>query len=166
MTKMVDDDGKSALYEAAFNGHADCIRRLLAVDPSMTNIMCKVRRTLFMIADGISALHVAAMRGHDVCVRALLSVNPSMTKMVSNDGSSALHLATRNGHADCIRTLMVMTETVNRKDVISTLHEAANNGHDVRRLPLDGDQQRRDLRISWRSYNKSQKTNGSQIKYR
>lgn len=90
------DSGYTPLHYAAREGHAECVRALLA---SGANANARTR------AGGATPLHRAAFTGSGACVMLLLEggADPCLRDA---DGESALHKASANGHADVVRALL------------------------------------------------------------
>ena len=90
------DSGYTPLHYAAREGHAECVRALLA---SGANANARTR------AGGATPLHRAAFTGAGACVRLLLEGGADPCARDA-DGESALHKASANGHADVVRALL------------------------------------------------------------
>ena len=90
------DSGYTPLHYAAREGHAECVRVLLA---SGANANARTR------AGGATPLHRAAFTGEATCVRLLLDGGADPCARDA-DGESALHKASANGHADVVRALL------------------------------------------------------------
>ena len=95
------DSGYTPLHYAAREGHAECVRALLA---SGANANARTR------AGGATPLHRAAFTGAGACVRLLLEGGADPCARDA-DGESALHKASANGHADVVRALLRAGET-------------------------------------------------------
>lgn len=123
-TPGIDVNAGWPLHDAAMNGHAECVRLLLAVTPAID-----VNKGNF------TPLHYAAMNGHAECVRLLISAPKIRVNKVTNDyddKKSALHYAAENGHTECVRLLLTSPDiNVNNEaeDHITALYLAAANGH-------------------------------------
>ncbi|KAL0316581.1 UNVERIFIED_CONTAM: putative E3 ubiquitin-protein ligase XBOS32 [Sesamum radiatum] len=128
-------NGGTALHLAALNGHARCIRLLLADHiPSIPNVSSILRkklkndesvsafdwRALAEIVNGtadggVTALHMAALNGHAETVHLLLDLGASVSATTVDDGttfdligagSTPLHYAACGGNAQCCQLLI------------------------------------------------------------
>ena len=90
------DSGYTPLHYAAREGHAECVRALLA---SGANANARTR------AGAATPLHRAAFTGSGACVQLLLKGGADPCARDA-DGESALHKASANGHADVVRALL------------------------------------------------------------
>ena len=105
-----------AILAAATNGHAACIRLLLADDMSSP----------YIGSDKCRSLILAATNGHAVCVGLLLAAGVRTSAYAT---SEALVAAASNGHAACVPPLLapgVGTDAGSRADALVA---AASNGH-------------------------------------
>ncbi|XP_029473082.1 cortactin-binding protein 2 isoform X2 [Rhinatrema bivittatum] len=89
------EDGYSALYSAAENGHTDCVRLLLTsgaqIDAADKN--------------GFTALCSAAAQGHFKCTELLLAYDADVNH-AAEGGQTPLYLACRNGNNECTKLLL------------------------------------------------------------
>ncbi|KAK9516224.1 hypothetical protein VZT92_024167 [Zoarces viviparus] len=119
----------SALFAAAQNGHAECVKLLLSsgspADVSDGN--------------GFTPLHVAAAHGHSSCVEVLLSAGAAVDSVAAEGGQTSLFLACEAGGLDCVRVLLSAGADRSRitTDGCTALHAAVRSGHvDTLRLLL------------------------------
>ncbi|CAN6484909.1 unnamed protein product [Victoria cruziana] len=129
-----DYRGRTALHFAASNGHARCIRLLVAdfipsepyepanfsetTDESYTRQKHRSDLSKFVncSADGgLTALHVAALHGHFDCVQLLLDISANVSAITFHNGTSmdligagstALHYAACGGNMKCCQVLI------------------------------------------------------------
>ncbi|XP_054844101.1 LOW QUALITY PROTEIN: cortactin-binding protein 2 [Eublepharis macularius] len=122
------EDGYSALYSAAMNGHTDCVRLLLTSEAQVDLVdkngftplcsavaqgHCKCAELLIMYrADinhaaerGETPLYLACGNGNDECVKLLLEAGADRSAKTC-DGWTPIHAAVDAGHVDCLRLLM------------------------------------------------------------
>ena len=119
----VDNEGRTVIYSAAREGHAECVKLLLsapAVDVNKAN------------QNGWTPLNVAACNGHAECVKLLLSA-PGVDVNIAekSSGYTPLHWAVREKHYKCVEALLSSPETdVNAVDRYGStvLEEAACAG--------------------------------------
>ncbi|XP_039716561.1 cortactin-binding protein 2 isoform X2 [Pteropus medius] len=89
------EDGHSALYSAAKNGHTDCVRLLLNAEAQVD------------AADknGFTPLCAAAAQGHFKCVELLITYDANINH-AADGGQTPLYLACKNGNKECIKLLL------------------------------------------------------------
>uniref|UniRef100_A0A8D2Q6F3 Cortactin-binding protein 2 n=1 Tax=Varanus komodoensis TaxID=61221 RepID=A0A8D2Q6F3_VARKO len=89
------EDGYSALYSAAMNGHTDCVRLLLTskaqVDPVDKN--------------GFTPLCSAVAQGHYKCAEILIMYHADVNHAAER-GETPLYLACGNGNNECVKLLL------------------------------------------------------------
>ena len=86
---------------------------------------------------GKAALHEAARNGHEAVVRLLIDKGAD-TSLKDKYGKTALQEAAWNGHEAVVRLLIDKgAGTSLKEEIMTALHEAARNGHDVVRLLID-----------------------------
>lgn len=134
------NDGATALFIAAKNGHANVIRLLLAHDKHIETFKHwldydqeQINVNAVCTTDGATALFIAAEKGHTKVVRFLLAHDKIDVNAASTvDGATALFIAAQNGHTEVVRHLLAQPQTnVNaaRTDGATALYMAAQNGH-------------------------------------
>ncbi|XP_031794729.1 cortactin-binding protein 2 isoform X2 [Sarcophilus harrisii] len=89
------EDGSSALYSAAMNGHTDCVRLLLNAE-AQVNTADK---------NGFTPLCSAAAQGHFKCAELLIAYHADINHAAER-GQTPLYLACRNGNNECIKLLL------------------------------------------------------------
>ncbi|KAF3339224.1 putative E3 ubiquitin-protein ligase XBOS32 isoform X2 [Carex littledalei] len=120
-------NGGTALHFAALNGHARCIRLLLAdYVPSVPDFLTtgsnqdiayeNLSKIINTKSDGgVTALHMAALNAHVECVQLLLDLGASVSEVTVDDGttidligpgSTPLHYAACGGNAVCCKMLI------------------------------------------------------------
>ncbi|CAA6675500.1 unnamed protein product [Spirodela intermedia] len=112
--------GRTALHFAAMDGHARCLRLVVAdYFPSVPRNRASLRalsRLINKAADGgITALHMAAVNGHFDCVQLLLDLHASISAVTFHygtavsligSGSTPLHYAACGGNLKCCQILL------------------------------------------------------------
>ncbi|XP_050001848.1 cortactin-binding protein 2 isoform X2 [Alexandromys fortis] len=89
------EDGHSALYSAAKNGHTDCVRLLLNAE-ARVNAADK---------NGFTPLCAAAAQGHFECIELLTAYDANINHAAAG-GQTPLYLACKNGNKECIKLLL------------------------------------------------------------
>ena len=118
-----DKDGRTPLYTAAWNGHTECVRLLLAAPGINVNKADK---------DGVTPLYTAAYRGYAECVQHLLAAPGIDVNKADKYGNTPLYTAARDGHTERVRLLLAAPGIdVNKadKDGWKPLDKALKNGH-------------------------------------
>ncbi|CAN8210870.1 unnamed protein product [Coccothraustes coccothraustes] len=114
------EDGYSALYSAATNGHTDCVRLLLAAEAQVD------------AADknGFTPLCSAVAQGHVKCAELLIMYQADINHAAER-GQTPLFLACKNGNNDCIKLLLEggADRTVKTSDGWSPIHAAVDSGN-------------------------------------
>ncbi|XP_019487896.1 PREDICTED: cortactin-binding protein 2 [Hipposideros armiger] len=120
------EDGRSALYSAAKNGHTDCVRLLLNAE-AQADVADK---------NGFTPLCAAAAQGHFKCVELLIAYDADINH-AADGGQTPLYLACKNGNKECIKLLLEAgsDRSVKTSDGWSPVHAAVNTG-DVDSLKL------------------------------
>ncbi|MBN3295283.1 CTTB2 protein, partial [Amia calva] len=146
----LDEDGYSALYSAAKNGHterrSECINLTLLMSGS--NVWClylllccrfkdcvKLLLTTGMPADvpdknGFTPVHNAAANGHFRCIELLTSFGADVNRATVR-GQTPLYLASGSGSPECVRLLLAKgaDRAVVTRDGWTALHAAVDSGH-------------------------------------
>ena len=94
---VVDTQNRTALYHAACNGHASCVKNLLENCRINTKIADRHDRTPFIIA---------AYNGHLECVKEMMSEPTLDITATDSLQRTALHWAVENCHTDCVRYMV------------------------------------------------------------
>ncbi|KAG6490725.1 hypothetical protein ZIOFF_048861 [Zingiber officinale] len=139
-------NGGTALHFAALNGHARCIRLILAdyvpsIPEFWDSMMGKsthestisdfdksaLSKLVNQKADGgITALHMAALNGHAETVSLLLDLGASVSEVTTEDGSTIdligagstpLHYAACGGNAVCCEVLIARGASLSTENV-------------------------------------------------
>ncbi|KAI6054667.1 cortactin-binding protein 2 isoform X2 [Marmota monax] len=114
------EDGHSALYSAAKNGHADCVRLLLNAEAQVD------------AADknGFTPLCAAAAQGHFECVELLIAYNAHINHAAAG-GQTPLYLACKNGNKECVKLLLEAgtDRSVKTQDGWTPVHAAVDAGN-------------------------------------
>ncbi|XP_036086889.1 cortactin-binding protein 2 isoform X5 [Rousettus aegyptiacus] len=114
------EDGHSALYSAAKNGHTDCVRLLLNAEAQVD------------AADknGFTPLCAAAAQGHFKCVELLIAYNANINH-AADGGQTPLYLACKNGNKECIKVLLETgtDRSVKTRDGWTPVHAAVDTGN-------------------------------------
>uniref|UniRef100_A0A5F4VUA1 Cortactin-binding protein 2 n=1 Tax=Callithrix jacchus TaxID=9483 RepID=A0A5F4VUA1_CALJA len=114
------EDGHSALYSAAKNGHTDCVRLLLSAE-AQVNAADK---------NGFTPLCAAAAQGHFECVELLIAYDANINH-AADGGQTPLYLACKNGNKECIRLLLEAgtDRSVKTTDGWTPVHAAVDTGN-------------------------------------
>ena len=117
-----DEDGRTALHLAAYNGHTE-IAKLLLANNADVNVMDAVGQTQ-------TALHIAAWQGHPEIAKLLLANNADVNVMDAV-GQTPLNIAAGNGDTELVELLIAKGADVNAKtrSERTPLHPAAIGGH-------------------------------------
>ncbi|XP_039716562.1 cortactin-binding protein 2 isoform X3 [Pteropus medius] len=114
------EDGHSALYSAAKNGHTDCVRLLLNAEAQVD------------AADknGFTPLCAAAAQGHFKCVELLITYDANINH-AADGGQTPLYLACKNGNKECIKLLLETgtDRSVKTRDGWTPIHAAVDTGN-------------------------------------
>ncbi|XP_006859378.1 PREDICTED: cortactin-binding protein 2 [Chrysochloris asiatica] len=114
------EDGHSALYSAAKNGHTDCVRLLLNAE-AQVNAADK---------NGFTALCAAAAQGNVKCVELLIAYHANIHH-AADGGQTPLYLACKNGNKECIKLLLEAgtDRSVKTRDGWTPVHAAVDTGN-------------------------------------
>ncbi|XP_026365814.3 cortactin-binding protein 2 isoform X1 [Ursus arctos] len=114
------EDGHSALYSAAKNGHTDCVRLLLNAE-AQVNAADK---------NGFTPLCAAAAQGHFKCVELLIAYDANINH-AADEGQTPLYLACKNGNKECIKLLLEAgtDRSVETRDGWTPVHAAVDTGN-------------------------------------
>uniref|UniRef100_A0A8C8VFS3 Cortactin-binding protein 2 n=1 Tax=Pelusios castaneus TaxID=367368 RepID=A0A8C8VFS3_9SAUR len=114
------EDGYSALYSAAMNGHMDCVRLLLTAEAQVD------------AADknGFTPLCSAVAQGHFRCAELLIMYQADVNHAAER-GQTPLYLACGNGNNECIKLLLDAgaDRSVKTSDGWTPVHAAVDSGH-------------------------------------
>jgi hypothetical protein len=115
-----DNDGWTALMWAAFGGHLEVVRLLIAKKTDLN-----IRNNL-----GDTALMLAAVKGHTEVVKLLIAAGAAVNDR-DNDGGTALMWAAFVGRLEVVRFLIAAGAAVNDRDNDgrTALMRAASGGH-------------------------------------
>ncbi|XP_054633773.1 cortactin-binding protein 2 isoform X2 [Dunckerocampus dactyliophorus] len=110
----------SALFAAAQNGHAECVKLLLS-SGSPAEVSDQ---------NGFTPLHFAAAHGHSGCVEALLAAGAAVDAAASGL-QTALFLASEAGRIHCVQMLLNAGADRSRTvtDGCTSLHATVRSGH-------------------------------------
>ncbi|KAM0884141.1 hypothetical protein ACQ4PT_031183 [Festuca glaucescens] len=102
---------RTCLHHAAYYGHADCLRAILAAARTAQVAASWGFARFVNVRDehGATPLHLAARQGRPECVHLLLesgAIVSAPTGSYGFPGSTALHLAARGGNMGCVRELL------------------------------------------------------------
>lgn len=161
--ELLDYEGNSALYHAAYSGNIKAVRQMLEFEfnvdtinlEGMTPLLGSLQKNgneeivkllldagaNFAIADkvGISAIHVAATLGFTRTVEFLLDAGADVNQAIPEKGTTALMMALLTNHLDTALLLIHRGANKFAKDqVASTIHIASMQGFtDIVGLILD-----------------------------
>lgn len=142
-----NQEGETALYVAAENGHAHVVSELLKhSDLQTASIAAK---------NGLDPFHVAAKQGHIEVLKELLQSFPNLVMTTDSSNSTALHTAAAQGHIDAVNLLLETDSNlakIAKNNGKTVLHTAARMGH----LEVVKSLQRKDSSIGFRTDKKGQ----------
>ncbi|XP_026643307.1 cortactin-binding protein 2 isoform X2 [Microtus ochrogaster] len=114
------EDGHSALYSAAKNGHTDCVRLLLNAEA----------RVDAADKNGFTPLCAAAAQGHFECIELLTAYDANINHAAAG-GQTPLYLACKNGNKECIKLLLEAgaDRSIKTRDGWTPIHAAVDTGN-------------------------------------
>ncbi|KAM0940079.1 putative ankyrin repeat-containing domain, PGG domain, ankyrin repeat-containing domain superfamily [Dioscorea sansibarensis] len=119
-----NQDGETALYVAAENGHEDVVHVLLKVSD--------IQSAAIKANNSFDAFHIAVKQGYLEVVRELLHAFPALAMTTSTSNSTALDTAATQGHVEIV-DLLLQTDAglvkIARSNGKTALHSAARMGH-------------------------------------
>ncbi|XP_041026283.1 ankyrin repeat-containing protein At5g02620-like [Juglans microcarpa x Juglans regia] len=119
-----NQEGETALYVAAENGHALVAGEMLKhLDLQTASIAAR---------NGYDPFHVATKQGHLEVLKELLHVFPNLAMTTDLSNSTALHTAAIQGHIDVVNLLLETDSNlikIARNNGKTVLHSAARMGH-------------------------------------
>ncbi|KAG2728283.1 hypothetical protein I3760_01G198400 [Carya illinoinensis] len=119
-----NQEGETALYVAAENGHALVAGEMLKhLDLQTASIGAR---------NGYDPFHVATKQGHLEVLKELLHVFPNLAMTTDLSNSTALHTAAIQGHIDVVNLLLETDSNlvkIARNNGKTVLHSAARMGH-------------------------------------
>uniref|UniRef100_A0A5B6YQI0 PGG domain-containing protein n=1 Tax=Davidia involucrata TaxID=16924 RepID=A0A5B6YQI0_DAVIN len=119
-----NQEGETALYVAAENGHAPVVGEFLKhLDLQTASIPAR---------NGYDPVHVAAKQGHLEVLKELLNSFPNLVMTTDPSNYTALHTAAAQGHIDVVNLLLEADSNlakIARNNGKTVLHSAARMGH-------------------------------------
>eukprot|EP00268_Persea_americana_P054875 TRINITY_DN6335_c0_g1_i1.p1 TRINITY_DN6335_c0_g1~~TRINITY_DN6335_c0_g1_i1.p1 ORF type:complete len:537 (-),score=109.21 TRINITY_DN6335_c0_g1_i1:697-2307(-) len=121
---LQNQDGETAMYVAAENGHASVVSELLKLSD--------VQTAALKATNGYDPFHIAAKQGHLDVLKELLNSFPDLAMTTDSANSTALHTAANKGHIDVVNLLLEMDSSlvkIAKSNGKTALHSAARMGH-------------------------------------
>ncbi|CAL5348135.1 unnamed protein product [Camellia sinensis] len=119
-----NQEGETALYVTAENGHAHVVTEFLKhLDLQTASIAAK---------NGYDPFHIAAKQGHLEVLKELLHSFPNLVMTTDPSNSTALHTAAAQGHIDIVNLLLEADSNlakIARNNGKTVLHTAARMGY-------------------------------------
>ncbi|XP_039133156.1 LOW QUALITY PROTEIN: ankyrin repeat-containing protein At5g02620-like [Dioscorea cayenensis subsp. rotundata] len=119
-----NQDGETALYVAAENGHVEVVQEILKVSDVLS---AGIKAT-----NSFDAFHIAAKQGHLDVLKEMLRAFPALDMTTSTSNSTALDTASTQGHIDIVNLLLETGANlvkIARSNGKTALHSAARMGH-------------------------------------
>ncbi|XP_067830852.1 NF-kappa-B inhibitor alpha-like [Heptranchias perlo] len=111
----LDTHGNTALHLACDQGDLDCVKSLLPMDTSNTNLQRQPQDLEKRNFYGHTCLHIAAMKGDCKTVQHLLAAGANINAQEPNSGRTALHLAVEFQRREVVQLLIERGVDVNRQ---------------------------------------------------
>ncbi|RWR83926.1 Ankyrin repeat [Cinnamomum micranthum f. kanehirae] len=121
---LQNQDGETAMYAAAENGHAPVVSELVKLSDFQTAAV-KAR-------NGYDSFHIAAKHGHVEVLKELLHSFPDLAMTTDSSNSTALHTAANKGHTEVVNLLLETDASlvkIAKSNGKTALHSAARMGH-------------------------------------
>ncbi|XP_058101922.1 ankyrin repeat-containing protein At5g02620-like [Magnolia sinica] len=124
LLSMQNQDGETAMYVAAENGHTPVVSELLKASDFQTAALTA--------RNGYDSFHIAAKQGHLDVLKELLQSFPNLAMTTDSSNSTALHTAATQGHTDIVNLLLERDASlakIAKNNGKTILHSAARMGH-------------------------------------
>ncbi|XP_020246873.1 ankyrin repeat-containing protein At5g02620-like [Asparagus officinalis] len=119
-----NQDGETALYVAADNGHSGAVCELLKASD--------IQSASLKADNSYDSFHIAAKHGHLEVLKELLHCFPSLAMTTNSSNSTALNSAASQGHESVVNLLLETDASlakITRSNGKTVLHSAARMGH-------------------------------------